>query len=396
MANTTIGGPGSNETIQVDYFVSRRGADAAVAQEIANVLIDAGYTIVVQDFDIPHTANFIVAMHHALKRCRHLIVLLTRDYDQSDFTLAEVANFLAVAARAQGERRLVVLRVDDYEPEGIFAGIVFGDLVGVVEPQERKLRIIAAAEGRSTAAPRRPKLFENIPPRDRNFAGRDSRLADLHGMLLDSDAQQGPSQTAIHGLGGIGKTSLAAEYAHRYAGEYAGVWWAPAEQRTLLVASLAALAGRLDPQLGAEADQERAAKAGLARLSRSVMPFLLIYDNVESPETTRDLVPSVGARVLVTTRWTDWGGQAAELKLDVLGHDAATAFLQKRAGRNDMPGAGRLAAVLGQLPLALDHARLIASSWQRALTPIWKRSMHASPGLQREPHIRPASRLPSA
>jgi len=57
MANTTIDGPGSNETIQVDYFVSRRGADAAVAQEVANVLMDAGYTIVVQDFDIPHTAT---------------------------------------------------------------------------------------------------------------------------------------------------------------------------------------------------------------------------------------------------------------------------------------------------------------------------------------------------
>ena len=49
----------------------------------------------------------------------------------------------------------------------------------------------------------------------------------------------------------------------------------------------------------------------------------------------RDLVPAAGARVLVTTRWADWGGQAVEVKLDALGAEAAVTFLQKRAMRND-------------------------------------------------------------
>jgi KaiC/GvpD/RAD55 family RecA-like ATPase len=53
----------------------------------------------------------------------------------------------------------------------------------------------------------------------------------------------------LYGLAGTGKSSLAAEYAHRFANDFAGVWWAPAEQRTLLVASAAALGGRLDPRL---------------------------------------------------------------------------------------------------------------------------------------------------
>jgi tetratricopeptide (TPR) repeat protein len=344
------------EGAEIDFFISRRGASAAVAQEVAQTLIDSGYTCTVQDFDISYSANFLAAMHDALKRARHLIVLLTKDYDQSDFTLAEVTNFLAAAVRARGERRLVVLRVDDCEPVGLLAGIVYADLVGVADPEARKERILAAAEGRPTTALRRPKLFENVPVRDLNFTGRDENLADLHNLLMDARMPTAINQAAIHGLGGIGKTSLAAEYAHRYASAYSGVWWASAEQRTLLVASLAALAGKLDARLADEPNQEKAAKEGFARLSRSTTPFLLIYDNVETPETLRDLVPSAGARVLVTTRYSDWGGQAAELKLNVLDADVAANFLQKRAGRSDAQGAILLSNALGRLPLALDHA----------------------------------------
>src|SRR5205085_10735314 len=132
--------------------------------------------------------------------------------------------------------------------------------------------------------------------------------------------------------------------------------WASAEQRTTLVASLAGLASRLDPRLAQEPDQEKVAKAGLLRLAHLENPFLLIYDNVEAPEIIRDLLPPAGARVLITSRWSDWSGRAAEMKIDVLGAEAASAFLQRRAGRDDPHGAVRLVEALGRLPLALDHA----------------------------------------
>ena len=68
------------------------------------------------------------------------------------------------------------------------------------------------------------------------------------------------------------------------------------------------------------------------------------------------LLPSTGVRVLVTTRWPDWSGRGAEVRLDVLAPDRAADFLQKRARRSDPTGAARLAKALGYLPLALDHA----------------------------------------
>jgi hypothetical protein len=293
----------------VDFFISRRGASAGVAQEVADVLIDAGHSVFVQDHDIPPGTNFVAAMHEALKRCRHLVALLTKDYDASEFTLMEMTNFMAAAARAGGQRRLVILRIEDCDPSGVLAGVTFTDLVGIDDPRERARRLLAAAEGRSLRSPSELNIFENVPPRDHNFTGRENQLSELHRLLAETHSPTAITQAAIHGLGGIGKTSLATEYAHRYAHAYSGVWWAPAEQRTLLVSSLASLAGHVDPHLASECDQEKAARAGLARLGRFSTPFLLVYDNVESPETLRDLMPSAGARVLVTSRWADWDGR---------------------------------------------------------------------------------------
>jgi AAA ATPase-like protein len=156
--------------------------------------------------------------------------------------------------------------------------------------------------------PRWPELFEHVPPRDLNFTGREEALTSLHRLLMQAQRPAAITQAAVHGLGGMGKTTLAAEYAHRHAGEYAGVWWAPAETRSGLLASLVELAARLEPRLTAEGDQQKAARAGLAHLARSAVPYLLVYDNVETPEVLRDLVPSAGARVILTTRWADWSG----------------------------------------------------------------------------------------
>src|SRR5262245_12531777 len=116
---------------QVDYFISRRGASAIVAQEVADVLRAADYSVLVQDHDIPTGANFVLAMHDALKRCRHFVALLSKDYDSAPFTLDEWTNFYAIAAQSGGDRRFILLRIEDCNPQGLFSAVVFGDLVGI-------------------------------------------------------------------------------------------------------------------------------------------------------------------------------------------------------------------------------------------------------------------------
>lgn len=211
-----------------------------------------------------------------------------------------------------------------------------------------------------------PRPFADVPARTLSFTGRKAELDRLDAILLGdrpaavtqvagSPAAQ-IGRAALQGLGGVGKTSLAVEYTHRYRSFYTGVWWCAAETRIGLLTSLARLAVELGAAATDEANVERAAKAGLRRLAERHATFLLVYDNVASPDVIADLLPASGARVLVTSRFADWGDWAEEVALDVLPQAEAVAFLMIRTAHQDKAGATLLADALGWLPLALDHA----------------------------------------
>ena len=344
-----------------DFFLSRRGSVAAVAREVENVLTEKGYKVFVQDYDIPLGASFIEAMHEAIKNSRDLVILFTSDYEASPYTRKEFTSFEAERHHGGRERHIVVLRCEDVPLRGLLADNVYQDLVGVTDPEERRRRIIAAAERQSAAQRpqrRRGRTFVGVPPRIAGFTGRAEALDRLDAILTQDKpaAVTQVSRAAVQGMGGVGKTSLAVEYAHRFRNLYDGVWWCPAETRTDLMTSLAALAVEFEVASPEEADIEKAAKAALRRLAEQREIWLLVYDNVTAPDEIADLLPSAGARVLITSRFSDWSEWADEVSLDVLPVEEAMAFLQDRAGRRDEIGARTLADALGRLPLALDHA----------------------------------------
>jgi hypothetical protein len=92
-------------------------------------------------------------------------------------------------------------------------------------------------------------------------------------------------RAAVQGMGGVGKTSLAIEYAHRFRGLYAGVCWCPAETRIGLLSALANLAVTLGASTAEEAGVEKAAKAALRRLAEQRATWLLVYDNAAGAQT---------------------------------------------------------------------------------------------------------------
>src|SRR6266511_2014122 len=343
-----------------DFFLSRRGSVAAIAQEVANVLTEKGYRVFVQDYDIPSAANFVEEMHDAMKNSRDLVVLFTRDYEQSPYTRMEFTSFEATAAQSAEHRRMVILRCEDAPLLGLFAPHVYQDLVGIGDAEERRSRILSALEGHSQALEPPPRPFIGVPLRIASFIGRAQRLDRLDAILMQDKpaavTQASVGRAAVQGLGGVGKTSLAIEYAHRFRGLYAGVCWCPAETRTGLLSAVAGLAVTLGAATAEEAEVEKAAKAALRRLAEQRATWRLVYDNVSAPDAIAELLPPAGARVLITSRFSDWSELADEVALDVLPLAEAVTFLQGRAGRSDAAGAKMLAEALGCLPLALDHA----------------------------------------
>lgn len=194
----------------------------------------------------------------------------------------------------------------------------------------------------------------NLPPVAAVFKGRETELG-LIDKALKSEERAVVTQ-AIAGLGGVGKSQLAARYVELHAEEYEIVAWVSAQDGG--VADLARLADRVGVVASVEVSPADRAQSVIAWLGECEHSWLLVLDNVQSAGQLEGLLPrgSTG-RVLVTSRDRTLGQFGALLTVDVFDEDTATDYLLTRAGRpGDEQAARELARALGFLPLALAHA----------------------------------------
>ena len=209
----------------------------------------------------------------------------------------------------------------------------------------------------------------NIPyPRNPLFTGREHILELLAETLKTGETTAVTQPQALSGLGGIGKTQTAIEYAYRFRSNYNAVLWARADTRDNLVQDYVAIARLLDLPEQHQQDQPRTVEA-VKQWLRGQHQWLLILDNADDLRMVRDFLPETDSgQVLMTTRAQAMRQLARRLEIDRMEQAEGTHFLLRRAcileadtpldkaSPADLTNAQSIVQIMEGLPLALDQA----------------------------------------
>jgi tetratricopeptide (TPR) repeat protein len=371
-------------TLQKDFFISYNKADRQWAEWIAWTLEEASYSVVIQAWDFRPGGNFVLEMQRATVETQKTIAVLSEDYLNSTFTQPEwAAAFAQDPTGARG--KLIPVRVQPCSRSGMFASIIYVDLLNL-EAEEAQETLLKALQERAKP-PQKPQfpgsrerviskaaIFPGqvqtpwmVPyPRNPQFTGREDVLTQLETALLQSNAAA--LTQAIRGLGGIGKTQTAVEYAYRHRNAYSAVFWVKAELREELMTGFGEIAKVL--QLPQQDAQEQSVIIGAVKeWFKTHERWLLIVDNADDLTVARAFLPS-GAQghVLLTTRAAATGQIAQAVELKKMSHHDGALFLLRRAKRIANQGEWETATEADQkvaleiskemdgLPLALDQA----------------------------------------
>ncbi|MGH3289265.1 MAG: tetratricopeptide repeat protein, partial [Streptosporangiaceae bacterium] len=230
-----------------------------------------------------------------------------------------------------------------------------GDDAVNVQYRADQMTVLPAEALRPWAELAAPAGLSNLP-QPGLFVGRASELARLDAAMAGPG---GVVVQAVHGLGGVGKSTLAARWAAAHAADYGVAWWITAATPADIDAGLAALAVALAPALTGVLPLE-GLREGAVQWLAAHSGWLVILDNVTDPA---DVVPllaraSAGRYLITSRRASGWHGTAVPVRLDVLEAAEAQALLAAILPPDrpqDADDADRLCEELGFLPLAIEQ-----------------------------------------
>lgn len=343
-----------------EIFISYASPDIDRASALHGALIGAGFSIWFDKARLDPGCDWYKQIEAGCEGAQVILPLLTPQWQNSGWTKFETYGSDAVIpVLAEGVAEAVMP-----PPLRRFNAHTLDPLTADKPAWEQLFAAIRAkpAEPRPEKTPR----IVDLPyPANPFFTGREADLVRIHEALHEAPV---PGLTAgrvrvVTGMGGLGKTTLANEYARRFWRLYPQILWIDA--RAGLEASFARLFEKLFPaRAGEELKQEDKARLALAEISGK-QDRLLVIDNVEDAESIRPWLPrdaATGCRILITSRFADFPAAAGirSIPLYVLEPQPSRQFLLERTGRAaegaELEACDQLAEALGFLPLALEQA----------------------------------------
>ncbi|MEU8617022.1 FxSxx-COOH system tetratricopeptide repeat protein [Streptomyces sp. NPDC048623] len=199
-----------------------------------------------------------------------------------------------------------------------------------------------------------PEIWGEVPRRNPRFTGRDDLLTELQERLMD--AERGNAACTLLGMSGIGKTQIAAEYAHRFSPDYDVVWWVSSDDRNVQRDRFGELAASLGLATGNEPGERIRAVREALRRGDPQSKWLVIFDGWDDTDGAEIMLPHGPGHVLITSRNRAWGEHTDIVQVPSFDRAESTGYLMRRAPHISAAEADEVAAEFGDVPLPLVQA----------------------------------------
>lgn len=263
-------------------------------------------------------------------------------------------------------------------PERTFLPILVGDLASIPPGWERSIvnlsgltrddailallravdlppRLPANLSDNEVRFPGNRPRVSNLPGRNTAFVGRADLLEKLRDELVGV-GQAVVLPRALHGMGGVGKTQVALEYAYRFMADYDLIWWVAAEDVDQISPQLARLAGHVGVPRSENVTETAYSVLEKLRAGEVFTRWLLIFDNASEPSDFEPFLLGGIGHVLVTSFNQDWSRVASTLEVDVFDRNESIEQLRGAVLGLSWENANKIASALGDLPLAIEQA----------------------------------------
>jgi tetratricopeptide (TPR) repeat protein len=349
-----------------DFYISYHAADLHHVEWITREIELAGYTILAQAWNRKPKATFTSEIASALQYAQNVLLILSPEYLDIPCTLDEWVETLSIDT-SNSSRRILPIQVKSCVLSHLLPNREYLNLADVTTPKTKAnlIKVLSYFFVGSLSNGSKEKTFLSptfIKPMPRvwdipffknpNFIGRESLLAEIAGFFTPENEDD--RIIAIYGPGGVGKTTLAVEYAYRYSDRYSVVLFIKAEARTSLEMDLLYLAKRLGLCDEKANDIPRALKLLNNWLSVN-KDWLLIFDNMEQPDSIFEYISNnLSGDIIITTRNAS-ENKINSLKMPVLNREESRELLAVLTDQTDDKSLDSIAQILGDLPLALEQ-----------------------------------------
>lgn len=376
---------------EFDVFLSAASKDAAQARAVAQALPDKGMRVWYYEQDVPEHQSISRAIATGLARSNALLAYYSASYPTSRACQWELTTALVAAEQEGNPARRILVANPEPTPHHI-------EPVQLRDARYQKASALGDAESRQRFAEAVQEhvapittAFADVQPLDavpwfgtiglgsQRFVGRLRELWRFHSALHAAEfapvtGASGPGVVQIRGLGGVGKSLLAEEYALRFGCAYpGGIFWlrAPEPEATGQATTPEALEAARFRQyrsycealgVGTGSEEGERSVALLRReLERRARPFLWVVDDLpaklDAVEFRKWLAPSPIGKTIITTKSREYEALSRTIDVGGLEPDDAYALLTSRRapiGQAEIESARGIVTLLGHHPLALD------------------------------------------